>query len=93
MPSAQTAAATEAVLEYAAQRDARKPMRLARAVKTTRIALGDGQVTLDQVAPDPEAWAEALAAKLPPFTPAEAAVAGKLAAILDARRDDGPVAA
>lgn len=33
-----------------------------------------------------EAWAEALAAQLPPFTAAEAAAVGSLASRLDARR-------
>lgn len=32
------------------------------------------------------AWAERLAAQLPPFTPAEAAEVGRIAARIDARR-------
>lgn len=32
------------------------------------------------------AWADRIAATLPPFTPAEAAEAGRLAAKIDARR-------
>lgn len=33
-----------------------------------------------------DAWAERLAAQLPPFTPAEAAEVGRIAATIDARR-------
>lgn len=36
-----------------------------------------------------EAWAQRLAAQLPPFTPAEAAEVGRLAASIDARRAHG----
>ena len=42
---------------------------------------------------DPDAWANRVAASLPPLTPAEAAAVGKLAAALDARRTGAPNAA
>jgi hypothetical protein len=46
-----------------------------------------------RVTDEVEAWASALAATLPPFTPAEAAAVGQLAAALDERPASSAAAA